>query len=220
MTASSDSAEAVFRRFNVSRESQMRLRLYVELLTRWQKQINLVGPEALKSIWTRHVADALQLAPHVGQGQQTIIDLGSGAGLPGLVLALAYPDYRAILIESNGKKAAFLGDVARQARISVKVVQERIEAVDSGPYRLLRPVITARALAPLSNLLELALPFLDTGRGLFHKGQDVSRELIEAMRFWSIQYIRHPNVIDPRGTILEILEARHSHGQRRSQRGR
>jgi 16S rRNA (guanine527-N7)-methyltransferase len=220
MSASSDSAEAVFRRFNVSRESQMRLGLYVELLMRWQKQINLVGPETLKSIWTRHVADALQLAPHVGQGRQTIIDLGSGAGLPGLVLALAYPDYQAILIESNGKKAAFLGDVARQARISVKIVQERIEAVDSGPYRSLGPVITARALGPLSNLLELAQPFLDTGRGLFHKGQDVSRELIEAMKFWSIQYIRHPSVIDPRGTILEILEARHSHGQQHSQRGR
>jgi 16S rRNA (guanine527-N7)-methyltransferase len=220
MTASADSAEVVFRRFNVSRESQMRLRLYVELVTRWQKQINLVGRGSLKSIWTRHVADALQLATHVGQGRQTIIDLGSGAGLPGLVLALAYPDYQAILIESNGKKAAFLGDVARQARISVKVVQERIEAVDSGPYRSLRPVITARALAPLPNLLELARPFLDTGRGLFYKGQDISRELNEAMKFWSIEYIRHPSVIDPRGTILEILEARHSNGQRHSQHGR
>jgi 16S rRNA (guanine527-N7)-methyltransferase len=219
MTANLDSAEAVFRRFNVSRESQMRLKLYVELLVRWQRQINLVGPEDMKSIWTRHVADALQLARHVGEGRRTIIDLGSGAGLPGLVLALACSDYQAVLIESNAKKAAFLSEVARQARISVKVLRERIESVDSGPYRSLKPVITARALAPLPRLLELMQPFLDNGRGLFHKGEDVSRELIEATKSWSIQYIRHPSVVDPRGTILEILEARHSHGQGQSQHG-
>lgn len=215
-----DSAEDVFLRFSVSRESRSRLQLYVELLIRWQKQINLISTDSLASIWERHVADALQLRVHVGEGEQTIIDLGSGAGLPGLVLALAYPNYRAILIESNGKKAAFLREVARQARISVKVLHERIERVDSAPYRSLSPVVTARALAPLQKLLELAGPLLECGRGLFQKGEDVGRELIEATKSWSIQYIRHPSVVDPRGTILEILEARHSHEQRHSKRGR
>jgi len=206
-------AEGLLQRFDVSRESRQRLQQYAEVLTHWQKQINLVGSDDLDSLWERHIADALQLRPYIGEGERTIIDLGSGAGLPGMVLALAYPEYRVILVESNGKKVAFLREIARQARISVNVMQERIETVDSTPYRSLEPVITARALAPLERLLGLSLPLLECGRGLFHKGQDVSRELIEAMKSWSIDYIRHPSAIDPRGTILEILEVRHSHGE-------
>jgi 16S rRNA (guanine527-N7)-methyltransferase len=213
------SAEEVFLRFNVSRESQSRLKLYAELLARWQKQINLIGEDSLADLWERHIADGLQLKAHIGGGEQTIIDLGSGAGLPGLVLALTYPEYRVILIESNGKKAAFLREVARQARISVKVLHERIERIDSSPYRSRRPVITARALAPLRELLELAGPWLSSGRGLFHKGQDAGRELTEVMKSWTIQYIRHPSAIDPKGTILEILEARHRHEQLHARRG-
>jgi 16S rRNA (guanine527-N7)-methyltransferase len=212
--------EQVFLRFNVSRESQTRLRLYAELLERWQGRMALIGEESLKSLWERHVADALQLHPLIGGGSQTIIDLGSGAGIPGLVLALAHPDYRVILVESNGKKAAFLREVARQARISVKILQERIESIESEPYRSEKPIVTARALAPLTRLLDLSLPLLDCGRGLFHKGQDVGRELIEARKSWSIQYIRHPSVVDPRGTILEILEVRHRHGEGPGRRGR
>jgi 16S rRNA (guanine527-N7)-methyltransferase len=219
MIARANSAEEVFLRFNVSRESQSRLKLYAELLARWQKQINLVSEDSLADLWERHIADALQLKTHIGEGRQTIIDLGSGAGLPGLVLALAHPEYRAILIESNGKKAAFASEVARQARISVKVLHERIERIDSSPYRSQKPVITARALAPLQDLLELAGPWLLCGRGLFHKGRDVGRELTEAMKSWTIQYIRHPSEIDPKGTILEILEARHRHEQPHAQRG-
>jgi 16S rRNA (guanine527-N7)-methyltransferase len=211
--------EQVFLRFNVSRESQIRLQLYAELLARWQGKINLIGEESLKSLWERHVADALQLRPHIGHGEKTIIDLGSGAGIPGLVLALAYPDYRVILVESNGKKAAFLSEVARQARISVKIRQERIESIESEPYRTLEPIVTARALAPLTQLLDLSLPLLNCGRGLFHKGQDAGRELIEATKSWSIQYIRHPSVVDPGGTILEILEARRRYGEGQGRRG-
>ena len=211
--------EQVFLRFNVSRESQVRLQLYAELLARWQGKTNLIGEASLKSLWERHVADALQLHAYIGGGEQTIIDLGSGAGIPGLVLALAYPDYRVILVESNGKKAAFLREVARQARISVKVLQERIESIESEPYRLLTPIVTARALAPLTRLLDLSHPMLDCGRGLFHKGQDAGRELIEAAKSWSIQYIRHPSVVDPGGTILEILEVRRRHGEGQGRRG-
>jgi 16S rRNA (guanine527-N7)-methyltransferase len=206
-----DSAEEVFLRFNVSRESRSRLRLYAELLARWQKQINLISHDSFASLWDRHVADSLQLRPYIGEAERTIIDLGSGAGLPGLVLALAYPEYQVILIESNGKKAAFLREVARQARISIKILHERIERIDSKPYRSKSPIITARALAPLQDLLELARPLLISGRSLFHKGQDVGRELTEATKTWTIQYIRHPSVVDPKGTILEILEARHSY---------
>jgi 16S rRNA (guanine527-N7)-methyltransferase len=202
-------AKEVFERFDVSRESQARLRLYVDLLKKWQVQINLVSKESIASVWERHIADSLQLREYAGEGDQAIVDLGSGAGLPGLVLALAYPEYRATLVESHGKKVAFLREVARQARISVKIIQDRIERVDSEPFRSTRPVVTSRAVAPLDRLLAFAAPLLATGRGLFHKGQDVGVELTEAMKSWSIEYIKHPSVIDPAGVILEVLEVRH-----------
>jgi 16S rRNA (guanine527-N7)-methyltransferase len=202
-------AEEVFKRFDVSRESQVRLKLYADLLRKWQAQINLVSRETMSSLWERHVADSLQLRAHIGKGAKSIIDLGSGAGLPGLVLALAYPEYRVTLIESNGKKAAFLGEVARRAQINVQIIRDRVENVDSEPFRSAAPVITSRALAPLHRLLSLAAPLLETGRGLFHKGQDVGAELTEAMKSWRIGYIRHPSVIDSKGVILEILEVRH-----------
>ena len=101
-------AEEVFRRFDVSRESQARLKLYADLLRKWQARINLVGSETIPFLWERHIADSLQLRTFIGKDEKTVVDLGSGAGLPGLVLALAYPEYRVTLIESNGKKAAFL----------------------------------------------------------------------------------------------------------------
>jgi 16S rRNA (guanine527-N7)-methyltransferase len=202
-------AEEVFRRFDVSRESQVRLKLYADLLRKWQAQINLVSGESIPSLWERHVADSLQLRTYIGKGAKTVIDLGSGAGLPGLVLALAYPEYRVTLIESNGKKAAFLGEVARQAHVNVQIIQDRVENVDSEPFRSTNSVITARAIAPLHRLLGLAAPLLETGRALFHKGQDVGAELTEGMKSWRIGYIRHPSVIDSKGVILEILEVRH-----------
>jgi 16S rRNA (guanine527-N7)-methyltransferase len=201
--------EEVFRRFDVSRESQARLKLYADLLTKWQVQINLVGGDTIPFLWDRHIADSLQLRTYIGKGAKTVIDLGSGAGLPGLVLALAYPEYRMTLIESNGKKAAFLKEVARRSEISVRVIQGRAEHVDSEPFRSASPIITSRAVAPLNRLLRLASPFLETGRALFHKGQDAGAELTEAMKSWRIIYIRHPSVIDSRGVILEILKVRH-----------
>jgi 16S rRNA (guanine527-N7)-methyltransferase len=201
--------EEVFRRFDVSRESQARLKLYADLLKKWQVQINLVGEDTIPFLWERHIADSLQLRTYIGKGGKTVIDLGSGAGLPGLVLALAYPEYRVTLIESNGKKAAFLKEVARHSEISVQIIQERAEHVDSEPFRSADPIITSRAVAPLHRLLGLAAPFLQTGRALFHKGQDAGAELTEAMKSWRIVYIRHPSVIDSRGVILEILEVRH-----------
>jgi 16S rRNA (guanine527-N7)-methyltransferase len=96
--------------------------------------------------------------------------------------------------------------------MSVHIVQARVENVDSEPFRSADPVITSRAVAPLHRLFGLAAPFLQTGRALFHKGQDAGAELTEAMKSWRIAYIRHPSVIDSRGVILEILEVRHIHG--------
>ena len=206
-------SDAIFARFNVSRESRERLKLYETLLRRWQQRINLVGESALGELWQRHIADGLQLDPLIGRPPQTIIDLGSGAGIPGLVLALSRAaGDETVLIEKNSKKASFLREVARNAGIAATVLCSPIEAVDSEPYRPRKPVVLARALAPLGKLLHLAAPFVASGRGLFHKGQCLDQELTEAAKSWKIRYIRHPSAIDSGGSILEVLEARRSDG--------
>ncbi len=205
------SAEEVFARFNVSRESQERLRVYEKLLRRWQKRINLVGDKSLAGVWHRHIGDGLQLDPLIGDEPHTIIDLGSGAGIPGLVLAIACPEHHVVLIERNNKKAAFLKEAARQTGVAVEVIPRAIEDIDSDAYRSAKPiVVTARALARLDRLLALSARFL--GRGLFHKGQRLDQELTEAAKSWKIRYARHPSMVDSAGSILEVLEARQIDG--------
>jgi 16S rRNA (guanine527-N7)-methyltransferase len=206
------SPEKVFARFNVSRESQERLKVYERLLRHWQRRINLVSGESLAALWHRHIADGLQVDVLIGPRAQTIIDLGSGAGVPGLVLALARPaGDRFVLVEKNRKKAAFLSEVARQTGVAVEVLRSSIENIDSETYRSAKPVILARAVAPLDRLLELCAPLL-SGRGLFHKGARLDQELTQAAKSWKICYIKHPSMIDSAGSILEVLEARRNHG--------
>lgn len=211
--------EEVFQAFSVSRESQVRLRLYAALLQQWQEKINLVGRETLPFLWHRHIADGLQLTRFMGSTPRVLIDMGSGAGIPGMIVALAYPHHQVTLIESNRKKVAFLMEVARRCRISVKILAERIERVDSAPYRMTHPIVTARALAPLSSLLDLTAPFLEQGTGLFYKGQDVGSELTDSQKSWRIRYIAHQSVIEPKSSILEVLEAQKFHEQT-NKRGR
>ncbi len=206
--------EEVCARFDVSRESCARLSLYVEELRRWQKRINLVGPGTLSRVWVRHVADGLQLLPLLEEGGYAqLVDLGSGSGVPGLVVALAlhgHSDLHAVLVESNAKKAAFLRHVVREAGICATILNTRIEHLDMdalgcGP----RTVVTARALAPLPRLLELAGPMLERGAtGLFLKGQDVDGELTEATRYWKLRVRSYPSITDPGGMILKVEEIR------------
>ncbi len=207
-------AETICQFFDVSRESCGRLEAYVALLKRWQAHINLVSPRTLPYVWVRHVADALQLLPHIPQGPLNLVDLGSGSGVPGLVLALALAerdDVSVWLVESNGKKAAFLHTVIRETGIRAKVINARIEAVNWAAElpRDVPVMVLARALAPLPRLLDLAAPLMERGaQALFHKGQDVERELADSTRCWQLACEMIPSVTDPRGVILKIAEAR------------
>jgi 16S rRNA (guanine527-N7)-methyltransferase len=198
--------ETIADRFAVSRESLEKLKAYAALLAAWQVRINLIGKSTVEEIWTRHIADALQLLRFMPETISRVADLGSGAGIPGLVLAIARP-IEAHLFESNQKKAAFLREAQRITQARAIVHAERIEACDAA--RLKAEAVTARALAPLPKLLELAAPFLEQGAtGYFHKGQDVDIELTEATKSWSIISEKYPSVTDSRGTILVVKEAR------------
>jgi 16S rRNA (guanine527-N7)-methyltransferase len=198
--------EAVAERFAVSRESLDKLKAYAALLATWQVRINLIGKSTAEEIWTRHIADALQLIRFMPETIHSIADLGSGAGIPGLILAIARP-IEAHLFESNLKKAAFLREAQRITGACAIVHVERIEECDAAQLRV--GAVTARALAPLPKLLELAEPFLEQGAiGYFHKGQDVEAELTEATKSWRITVEKHPSMTDSRGTILVVKEAR------------
>ena len=199
--------KAVLEQFGVSRESAERLETYVSLLVTWQARINLIGPSTRDDIWRRHIADALQLLPLLPDSTKTLCDLGSGAGIPGLILAIARP-IEAHLFESNLKKGAFLREAARQTKAHAQVHSLRIEAAGSLARTIKAQAVTARALAPLPKLLDYAAPFLENGAtGYFHKGQDVDAELTDATKSWKMQVEKHPSMTDSRGVILVVKEA-------------
>jgi len=188
----------------VSRETLKRLEAYADLLAKWQKAINLVSPATVPDLWRRHILDSGQLA-RLAPLDGLWVDLGAGAGLPGLVLAvMGAREVR--LIESDARKCAFLREAARITSAPAQVINGRIEAV--APFRA--DVVTGRALAPLTKLLGFAAPFLGAGSvALFPKGQDVEAELTEAHRVWRMKVDRQPSSTDPRATILRLTEVEH-----------
>lgn len=188
----------------VSRETAARLDRFVALLIAWEEHTNLIARSTIPVIWTRHIADSLQLLALAPQAK-VWADLGSGAGFPGLVLACALAQSRGAevhLVESIGKKAAFLRDAVRVTGAPAIVHAMRIEDfVDKAPESI--EAVTARALAPLPKLLSLAYPLLKKGGvGLFLKGQDVGSELTAAAKYWKIQSDLVRSRTDQRAQIL------------------
>jgi 16S rRNA (guanine527-N7)-methyltransferase len=203
----SATAVEIGHRFNVSRESLTRLERYVGLIETWQRRINLIGRSTADDIWSRHIADSLQLLDLFALPFPRVADLGSGAGMPGLVLAIARP-LETHLFESNLKKGAFLREAARQTGASARVHAIRIEAAGDLVEEIRADVVTARGLAPLSRLLGFATPFIERGAvGYFHKGQNVDAELTEATKSWKVKVTKYPSVTDSRGCILGVKEA-------------
>jgi len=200
-------SDDVLARLNVSRESIAQIETYVELLLTWQAKINLIGPSTVEDVWRRHVLDSLQLLPLMRNKTEAVADLGSGAGIPGLILALG-GNLRADLYESNGKKVAFLREAIRLTKANVRVHQIRLETLEDHLPARIPQYVTARALAPLEKLLLWTEPLLKRGAiGLFHKGQDVDSEVNEATKFWKMgAIIRHASMTDSDGTILEVKE--------------
>jgi 16S rRNA (guanine527-N7)-methyltransferase len=190
----------------VSRETLDRLDRFAATLLAWQQQINLIASSTEPKLWTRHIADSLQLLALAPQAR-TWVDLGSGGGFPGLVIACALadtPGARVHLVESSTKKATFLREAVRVADAPAEVHAVRIEDfVDN--FAAPVDVVTARALAPLVDLLAAAYPLLKTGTvGLFPKGQDVGSELTNAAKCWSIRSSLAQSLTDPRGQIVRV----------------
>lgn len=213
-------ADDFARKFSVSRETLGRLGCYDALLGQWQRTINLVAPSTLADAWERHFADSAQLLGLAPPSARRWLDLGSGAGFPGMVLAILlaeHGDARVALLESDQRKAAFLREVARKTGVTVDIHCERIEkpatqaklvsreTAESGGW----DVITARALAPMPRLLELAAPYFSQDTvGLFLKGREAQAEIAAAQERWAFAAELHPSLTDDDGRIVVVRALR------------
>lgn len=201
-------------RFGVSNETREKLETYEALLKKWQKTINLVAPSTLSEVWHRHFADSAQLWSYRPPGAKTWLDLGSGAGFPGLVLAILASETgqtRHILVEADSRKAAFLREVARQTGVPVDILCMRIENPETHDKVGVADCVTARALAPLSKLVEIAAPyFASSTLGMFLKGRDVAAEIENAAQDWQFAFELIPSVTEEGGRValLKALEPR------------
>jgi 16S rRNA (guanine527-N7)-methyltransferase len=172
---------------------------YVKLLLEWNKRINLIGRSTEEKIWHRHILDSVQLTKYLTDTNARIVDLGSGAGLPGAVLALC--GYRNVtLVEKNAKKATFLRNVSRETSIPFQVIEKDIKDVQD-KY----DVVISRGLTDLSTLLELSYPLLvQGGQCLFLKGERIDDEIIRAISNWKMTMTKKESITNPRASLLLI----------------
>jgi 16S rRNA (guanine527-N7)-methyltransferase len=199
----------VLARLGVSRESLTRLEILVQILQTWQTRINLIAPSTVGDIWQRHILDSAQLLPLLPGKLEAIADLGSGGGFPSLVLAAIQPA-KVHMFEANAKKVAFLQEALRQMKVPGEVHRVRLERHFAPTNMPMVQLITARAFAPLDELLGYAEPYFKAGAtGLFHKGQDVDTELTLAAKSWKISALKHSSLTDSQAVILEVKEIAH-----------
>lgn len=189
---------------DVSRETRDRLDIYVQTLLHWNKRINLIGRATAEDVWQRHIVDSAQLS-QLAPDACNWVDLGSGAGLPGVIVAVlragSGPDLKMTLVESDQRKCAFIADVSRKMGVTVTIRNSRIEAAATPSF----DTISARALAPLTKLLAYAAPYrTENAICLFPKGAQAERELTEAAEDWHMAYDCHPSITDKASVILKM----------------
>ncbi|MDT1062729.1 16S rRNA (guanine(527)-N(7))-methyltransferase RsmG [Paracoccus sp. CPCC 101403] len=191
----------------VSRETDP-LEKYAALIRKWNPVINLVAPSTLDQVESRHIADCLQLVTISAKARGPWLDMGSGGGLPGIVLAIRRPDLPVTLLESDKRKGSFLRTVARELELTnVQIISERIESARP----LFSSNISARALAPLPLLMSYVHRHLDPrGRAWLMKGRNWQSEVEEARKIWSFQLNAHESHTHPGAAILELTDIRYA----------
>ena len=192
---------------DVSRETLDRLDQVIATLDVWRQKSNLIGPKEWPQIWTRHVGDSWQLLDHIPETAR-VVDLGSGAGLPGLMIAAARPSGHVTMVESVGKKCAFLRAAIDAAGLPASVHQGRVEAAPP----ISAEFVTARAFAPMPELLDYAAPWLRKGAvGVFPKGERWKEELTAARQRWNFAYEAIQSRSGGSGVILIVREVSRRH---------
>ena len=193
-------ADQVGKLLNVSRETLCQFKAYLTLLEKWQRRINLVANSTMVDVWQRHVLDSAQLIKFYPPNTRKILDVGSGAGFPGLVLAIM-GNVEVDLVESDQRKAIFLSTVIRSLGLPAKVYNQRVETLPN----LAPDVITARALAPVFKLMKLIEnQILPDTVCLFLKGASVEDELTELQTYSTMVPVNHPSISCANGVVLEL----------------
>lgn len=190
---------------NVSRETVDMLKSYEQLVRKWNPTINLASKQSMAELWSRHIVDSAQIFPHIPEASKLCLDVGSGGGFPGIVLATMstaqLQDRQFILVESDQRKATFLRQVIRSLKLKAEVRSERIESID----KIGADFFTARALAPLSKLLVFAQQHLDPhGVCIFPKGENHLEEIKDAQKLFRFEYQLIQSLTDPKSAILKI----------------
>ena len=186
----------------VSKETLQRLQVYANLLEKWQKKINLVGSNTIADLWNRHMYDSAQLFPLLPRSDCTIMDFGSGAGFPGLVLAILGGP-QVTMVESDGRKCAFLAEAMRESKAGPLARLQNCRIEELPTIRV--DVVISRGLAPLGKLLAFAEPFLrEDSICLFLKGKNVDEELTQTDKNWMMKITKIQSQSDPSGTILKL----------------
>jgi len=208
--------EAAWNALQVPQGTREKLTRYEALLKSWSEKFNLVAASTLPHIWTRHFLDSAQLWPLLPPKTRILVDMGSGAGFPGLVLSImGVPEVH--LIESTGKKVTFLRTVVDELGLNVTVHQARAEKIRD----VEADVVTARALSSMPELLSLAKPFMGKESvALFLKGSKADAELTEAAKYWTFDCCKTPSLSDPTGVVLAVrnLKVLRPHDSRRQHR--
>lgn len=194
---------AALERLQIEPAAIERLAIYVDMLERWRKRINLVGPTTIDGLWRRHVLDSAQLWPCLSDRQAPLLDLGSGAGLPGLILALlGHADVT--LLDSDRRKTVFLMEAARAAGVQPKIVADRFDHfLQRADERY--AIVTARAVAPIIRLAPiLADALAPEGYALLLKGAKAQDELTEAQESWSVHWESIPSITECESVVLKL----------------
>ena len=191
--------------YNFSENVIKKFKIYQQILEKWQSKINLVSQSTLKDIFKRHFLDSAQLYPLIPKDAQNLLDLGSGAGFPALILAILSQEnslpWSVIAIESDQRKCCFMSEVARLCEVKMDIQNQRIEQVRG----IKADVITARALADLKSLLDYSLPFIHKKSQLFFlKGQNIQSEIQEALEKYDFSYHLFQSQTDEKGQIIQI----------------
>lgn len=179
-----------------------KLKSYLALLEKWQPKINLISNKTLDDAWDRHFLDSQQIAGYLPENTKNLFDLGSGAGFPGLVLAMMRPDINVSLVESDQKKCSFLKTVSRETETRVSIYNERIESVS---HETKPDVITARALASLDKLFEYCAKWIEANPEItliFPKGENSAEELAVLEQKWRYGLRTYPSKTDENAKIL------------------
>lgn len=193
----------------VSRETYCKLEAFADLLKQWNVSINLVSKNSIEKLWKRHIADSMQVNNIIRNIEGNILDLGSGAGFPGLIIAIL-EERKVHLVESNSKKCAFLREAIRITKCKAEVHNVRLTVKNTPSLNISKvDIVTARAVTSLANLLDIVFPIVyEDTYCIFHKGSQVEKELLIAESKWNFDVERVQSVVEPNGVILRLKNLR------------